>query len=355
MNKRWNATILAVFVGLCLVAASSLAQDRGDDTGIVFKCTTSGYDATLHGCCLGMPTSDRGWEKFGFLRVWNNLDRTSRIDLAGSSNYDHSISDKRSKTIKVRPGEYEIRISAGALVPFTGRCRFETGYEYNLTVDTTRQPSRTPATTPGVDPDEGFSGANIIYSDQFRNIKSEWQQVAGFWETTRSMMIQKSDDPRALNAIRYIKTPRVSDATIETQVRVRPYRPSQWTNSESDQQLQHNIRFIVGAGVIFRMKDPQNYYMFRLAGEEGAVLGKMVDGEWMDLDNPRVRDYLEGLRLDFRDQTYRLKVEVYGSRIQCYINDEPVINTTDREFTLGHVGLVTFKTAAEFDYIKISR
>lgn len=362
-SGRYEYLSAIAIVGSLLVALPAFAQsnqyDRGEDTKITLTCTTEGYGGEPGSICPGLPTDDRAARKFAILQIWNNLDRTARIELSGPSNYEHSITDKRSSTIQIRPGSrYEIHISAGALVSYTATWQnFEREHVYNFKVDTTRQPTGGPESDPGVDPEANVSGggSEIIFSDWFDSMKPEWQQVSGFWETTRGMMVQKSDDPRDLNAIRYIKTPRVSDATIETQLRVRPYRPSQWTNSEADQQLQYNIRYIVGAGIIFRMKDPDNYYMFRLAGEEGAVLGKMVGGEWTDIENPRVRDYLEGLRLDFRDQDYRLKVEVYGSRIQCYINDEPVINAADSTFTLGNVGLVTFKSAAEFDHIKISR
>lgn len=197
-----------------------------------------------------------------------------------------------------------------------------------------------------------------IFYDNFTSAKGEWQQVAGIWETYTTgdgIMSQKTDDPRQLNAIRYVQTPRIADGTLETYVRVAPSRPATLTDSEQDRELMRNIRYIVGAGLVFRMKDPKNYYMFRLAGEEGAVLGKMVDGVWTDLDNPRVVNILQGSRIGFRaDNWYRLKVEVYGNRIVCSINDEPVVNKTDDTFTSGNFGLVTFKTAADFDYIKVT-
>ncbi|MCP4662711.1 MAG: hypothetical protein GY856_45540 [bacterium] len=199
---------------------------------------------------------------------------------------------------------------------------------------------------------------NVIYYDNFDYAKGEWQQVSGFWETLDGHLIQKTDDPRQLNAIRYILTPRIADATIETEVRVRPDRPEQWTSSAADEALARNIRFIIGAGIIFRMQNPDNYYMFRLAGEEGAVLGRMIDGQWneQDLCNPRVRDFLEGSRIGFRaDNWYRLKVEAYANRLIVYINDEPVCSAVDNTFSVGGVGLVTFKTAADFDYIKVTR
>ncbi len=200
--------------------------------------------------------------------------------------------------------------------------------------------------------------SNSIFVDEFNSVKGEWQQISGIWEQRNGYLAQTTDDPRQLNTIKYIQTPRMSDGTIQTMVRVIPFRPSQWTDSEADSTQKFNIRYIVGAGIVFRMKDANNYYMFRLAGEEGAVLGRMIDGRWneTDLCNPRVRDLLHGHRLGFReDNWYRLKVEAYGSRLQAYINDEPVCSVTDNTFSLGQVGLVTFKAAADFDWIRVTR
>jgi hypothetical protein len=93
--------------------------------------------------------------------------------------------------------------------------------------------------------------------------------------------------------------------------------------------------------------------MFRLAGEEGAVLGKMVDGEWIDIANPRSANFLPERVKFSRANWYRLKVDAYGSRIVCYINDSVVVSRTDTTFSLGNFGLVTFKTKADFDYFKV--
>jgi hypothetical protein len=196
----------------------------------------------------------------------------------------------------------------------------------------------------------------MIFADEFDTVRSEWQQVSGYWETAAGFLVQKTDDPRQVNAIRYILSPRVADATIETLVRINPTRPVAMTNSPQDAELMRNVRYIIGAGVVFRMKDPGNFYLFRLAGEEGAVLGRMQNGVWneKDLCNPRVRDFLQGNRIGFSATNwYKLKVEAYGGEITVSIDDEPVCRATDNTFMIGQVGLSTFKTAADFDYIRI--
>jgi hypothetical protein len=333
---------------LVFPAAVPAQRDRGDETEIevTIRVVTDDW---------GEP-EDTG-KPHAMLKIRNDLDRSADLGFKGPSRYDESVRDRRTGKLNVAPGRYEVRVSASALSPWMDTYQFEGGREYAIRVRSSKIPSTAPG-TPGLaeDPDTATAaGGDVIFNDDFDYSKPEWQQVGGFWETSNGLALQKTDDPRTLNAIRYIKTPRISDATIETELRVRPYWPTQFTDSDADRQLQHNIRYIVGGGIVFRMKDPDNFYMFRLAGEEGAVLGRMVGGEWFDIENPRVRDFLEGFRLGFRDTTYKLRVEIYANRIKCYINGEPVVNTVDNTFSLGHVGLVTFKTAAEFEYLKITR
>lgn len=197
-----------------------------------------------------------------------------------------------------------------------------------------------------------------LFYDAFDSVKSEWQQSGGIWErkTLEGFLAQKSDDPKFLNALYYVQTPKVLDGTVETLVRISYVRPTTIDpNSAADQELIRALRYTMGAGLIFRMKDPQNYYMFRLAGEEGVVLGRMVHGEWNDICNARVREFLEGTRIGFRpDNWYRLKVDMYGPAITAYINDEPVCRYTDPSQDIGQVGVVTFKAPADFDYFRVT-
>jgi hypothetical protein len=168
---------------------------------------------------------------------------------------------------------------------------------------------------------------------------------------TDGCLKQNSEDDRALNAIMYISTPQISNATIETKTRIN-YDLSVGVTSDELKKL----RYFIGPGIVFRLVDQNNFYMFRLAGDEGCVLGKMVDNEWIDLANPRRLNVLEGGRIR-PNNWYTLRVEVVGNNIQCFINNSPVINFTDHEatFTLGHFGLATFKCFADFEFINVTQ
>ena len=56
-------------------------------------------------------------------------------------------------------------------------------------------------------------------------------------------------------------------------------------------------------------------------------------------------------RLGAEHARYRLRVEAKGDQLTCYINGEPVCRVQDNTFTIGQVGLVTFKTAARFSFL----
>jgi hypothetical protein len=172
------------------------------------------------------------------------------------------------------------------------------------------------------------------------NGKAHWIWDSGY-------LRQTSEDKRALNAIMYVTTPQISNAKIKTTARIN----YDMSIAPSQEELA-NLRSFIGIGIVFRMVDENNYYMFRLAGEEGCVLGKMVNGEWIDLVNPRRENFLIGQRIK-PNNWYDLRVVVYGSNIQCFINDSPVINHNDNTFPLGRFGLITFKCFADFEHIKV--
>lgn len=211
-----------------------------------------------------------------------------------------------------------------------------------------------PVVEPKVEQVSSAVGPKTIFYDNFSDRKNEWQQIRGNWKLdSNGFFLQRSADERMLNSILFVDTPQTANASYEILVRIEPDLPSTMTDSDADRALRYNIRYIIGAGLIFRMKDQDNFYMFRLAGEEGAVLGKMVNGEWVDIANPRTIDLLSSRVRFSADNWYRLKVDAYGERIICYINDSVVCSSTDSQFSMGKFGLCTFKTTADFDYIKV--
>lgn len=209
------------------------------------------------------------------------------------------------------------------------------------------------------------ASTNTIFFDEFdpdasalRNVWRSNGRAHWVWQGKTSALPgcengclkQNSEAETALNAIMYVATPQMSNATIKTKTRIKYDHSVAPTQEELGR-----LRRFIGTGIVFRMVDEDNYYMFRLAGEEGCVLGKMVNNNWIDLANPRRLNFLEGGRIK-PNNWYRLKVKVSGNNIQCFINDSPVINFTDPDptFTIGHFGLCTFKCFGDFEYIEVT-
>jgi len=67
-------------------------------------------------------------------------------------------------------------------------------------------PAPAPAPLPMPAPDD-----ETLFYDDFDDVKPEWQQAGGVWDINDGWLIQRTDDPRQLNAIKFIQTPRVSD------------------------------------------------------------------------------------------------------------------------------------------------
>lgn len=184
-----------------------------------------------------------------------------------------------------------------------------------------------------------------------------WINTRGQWLVQNEQFWQVRDDPKELNALTYYDPLLVADGEIEVQVTVRTTMP-QYRVDADEATLQAKRRF-AGAGLVFRVQNADNFYMFRLAGEEGAVFGKMINGEFVDISNPRAADFMTPSDKNFGgallrlDVPYTLKVRTVGKTIQCFINDRAVVNTEDTTFTTGRTGITTFRAQAVFDDFKV--
>jgi hypothetical protein len=103
------------------------------------------------------------------------------------------------------------------------------------------------------------------------------------------------------------------------------------------------------AGVIFRIKDKNNYYILRANALENNVnLYKYVDGRRSDLK--------DGQAKVASGQWQELRVEARGQVLRGFLNGQPVVETTDGTFTApGGVGLWTKADSQTcFDDVEVS-
>jgi hypothetical protein len=196
----------------------------------------------------------------------------------------------------------------------------------------------------------------VLLEDRFAEYRPQWRQVRGQWMVANGRLQQVRDDAKELNTIMFYEPLTIADAEIDTRATMVAQLP-QFQVATDDATMQVKRR-VAGAGIVFRYQDENNFYLFRLAGEEGAVLGKVVKGEWSELANPRSENFatpgptFAGTLLRFGTE-YGLRVRVQGGRIQCWINDRAVTNLEDPTFSTGRVGLATFRTQAIFTSIRV--
>jgi hypothetical protein len=97
-------------------------------------------------------------------------------------------------------------------------------------------------------------------------------------------------------------------------------------------------------GLMFRVQDPENYYVFRANLLNDLALFKSSDGTRRALGRFQARD--EGWQW--------LRVETRGPAIRCYWNGRLVIDTLDTSFAEGGVGLWTISdSASAFDDLSL--
>ncbi len=202
---------------------------------------------------------------------------------------------------------------------------------------------------PPVPPAPPSNQEKVIFADDFRQYNPQWRQVRGQWAVVQGRLLQTRDDARELNTVMFYDPIVVADAEITTQATMLADMPQFLT--ADDQELLKTKRQVAGAGIVFRYQDENNFYLFRLAGEDGVVLGKVVRGQWSELINPRAMDFA-GMLLKM-DTPYALRVRVQGNRIQCWVADKAVANLEDTSFSTGRFGLSTFRSKAAFTSIRV--
>ena len=94
-------------------------------------------------------------------------------------------------------------------------------------------------------------------------------------------------------------------------------------------------------GAIARYSNETNYYYFSLRSSNTLSLRKVINGEVTVLRSAPL-PVVPGRR-------YRLRLEAVGSQLRAYVNGTLWLETTDTSHARGQTGIVTYRTAAEFD------
>lgn len=190
----------------------------------------------------------------------------------------------------------------------------------------------------------------VLFEDFFQQANPKWRSYRGQWVAQGGNLVQVRDEAKEGNTIYFYDPVSMADGEVTARVQMIVRMPKFTTREDED--LLRVRRRIAGAGIVFRYQDESNFYLFRLAGEEGVVLGKMQNGQWSDLANPRASDLL-GKYLE-ADRDYVLRVRMDGKRIQCWIDERAAVNLEDGTFSVGRAGLSTFRTQAAYKAFRIT-
>jgi hypothetical protein len=189
----------------------------------------------------------------------------------------------------------------------------------------------------------------VLLSESFDNYDPHWRQVRGQWALVDGNLLQARDDARELNAMMYFDPLNVGDAEITTEVSVIHDMPQILT--AGDEELLATKRRVAGAGLVFRYQDENNFYLFRTAGEEGVVLGKVIDGQWYELANPRAVDFAGCCSRAIHPTGCASASSAAASRRGLATG--PVVNVQDDSLGTGRIGLATFRSKASFTALRV--
>ena len=154
-----------------------------------------------------------------------------------------------------------------------------------------------------------------------------WVPDGGTWSvvTSGSQVYRQSDNTAPANRSA-LSASNWDDQVVQADVRANSYDGSN--------------RFF---GVVARYADDDNYYYFILRSNNTVELKKLVAGMPTNLDSD-----------SFTVSTgtwYTLRLEVEGTSLKAYINDDLKLEATDATLASGKAGLLTFFTAADFDTV----
>ena len=103
-----------------------------------------------------------------------------------------------------------------------------------------------------------------------------------------------------------------------------------------------------GFGVLFRLTDDENYYLFDITRSGFFKVDKKVDGTYYDVTKWEPSDVIEAEGINY------LRIEAVGKTLSFYINNNKVKEVYDDSFLEGEFGLfAAMNVHAAFDNISI--
>lgn len=173
--------------------------------------------------------------------------------------------------------------------------------------------------------------ANGPFQDTFEEGDSNWISTSGNWSVVRDQdnaVYYQSSNSEGRTSAGDLDW---KDYSVTADVKITDFNGSTRT-------------YVAG-----RYSDANNYYAASLFNSAGGKLEirKKVKGSSTTLATKAGYELMT-------NEWYHIKLEMSGSTINMYVNDVLELSATDTDLTKGSVGLLTLKSAAMYDNVKIS-
>jgi hypothetical protein len=171
-----------------------------------------------------------------------------------------------------------------------------------------------------------------LYVDDFESTRGDrWTHSGnGNWSTVSDgSKVLLQSDTRMSTGARAITGIATEDQVIEVRV-----KPTTFDNSTNP-----------WLGLITRYVDDNNYYYVTLRKDGNISLRKLVNGAIHIL---QTRPFTTRI-----GRWYKLRMESVGDKLRVYVDGVPTLQAQDATFDRGKYGLMTYRTAAEYDDVNV--
>ncbi len=180
---------------------------------------------------------------------------------------------------------------------------------------------------------------NVLFSDDFNDgnyngwtvvDRNDWSNGVGEWSVENGILNQKAD----WGCMLLTGDTTWQNYTFEAETSIKSVYYNDWDGPE----------------FLFRVKDSKNFYVFYLHYPfQRARIVKWINGNETILADTGIN----GLPLNL-NTTYKIKCEVNGSDIKCYINGNLILSAIDSTFASGKIGFRTWRSQSTFDNVIVT-
>jgi hypothetical protein len=171
---------------------------------------------------------------------------------------------------------------------------------------------------------------NVLFSDDFSSGMSKWTMIAGTWKIEDGELAHKYSQ----TCCQFIVAGSSDWTDYTAEVKGKFVEENRNMSSEA-------------LGLAFRVHDGYHLYLLDLKREGSALQLFRKVGNY---------SLIKATKIDFKIEQnvwYKLKVELKGPNIKCYLNDKLMIEVNDTTYLDGKIGLKSSNTYSHWDDVVV--